>query len=116
MAKKSLIKARIRKILLEEFKSRKLSLDLVVLFGSYARDNPGKDSDIDLLIISRDFRDKGIFEKVEMVNGINSKLVHQLKKPLDLLYYSDLEWKRSRSLIINTAKADGEIIHQKSRK
>jgi len=99
------------KILLEEFARRKLSLDKVVLFGSYAKGNYQIDSDIDLIIISRDFRGKDLFERVKLASGINRQLVYQTGKPFDLLYYSDQEWREGSSLMVSLAKQEGEVIY-----
>lgn len=87
----SCLKKKIKKIVLEEFKIKGLKLDKIVLFGSYAKGNHHRESDIDLLIVSRDFRGKRLIEKVELASGLNWQLVHQTKMPFDLLYYSDLE-------------------------
>jgi predicted nucleotidyltransferase len=43
---------------------RGLNISKIVLFGSYAKQTENKDSDIDLIIVSRDFRDKSVFERV----------------------------------------------------
>lgn len=36
-------------------KKEKITSDLIILYGSYAKGKPRKDSDIDLAVISRDF-------------------------------------------------------------
>ena len=38
----------------------------IILFGSYADGKPANDSDLDIIVISEDFRDKDIFERAEM--------------------------------------------------
>jgi len=50
------------------------------MFGSYARDTQREDSDIDIIIVSRDFRDKSIFERAELTTGIGRELVRKVKK------------------------------------
>jgi len=108
MAKRQFIK--IQKILAELFGERGLSLNKIVVFGSWARGRQTKESDIDLIIVSRDFRGKDLVQRVELVNGIHAELVHRTKKPFDILYYSDQEWKEGRGLIINEAKKNGKVI------
>ena len=110
MGKKNDLMRKIAKIVNEDFQRKGLFLDKVVLFGSYAQGRQGPESDIDLIIVSRDFRGKRLMEKVELASGLNWQLVHQTKKPFDLLYYSDLEWKKASSLIISSVKKQGKVI------
>lgn len=56
MAAKKNWKLAIRKYV-DELK-KEISIDRVILFGSYARGNPKSYSDIDLAIFSKDFKDK----------------------------------------------------------
>jgi len=111
MAKKETIE--IEKFLRESFQQRRITINKIVIFGSYARREERQDSDIDIIIVSKDFRDKDIFERVKLTNGIHRELVKKIMKPLDIMYYSDIEWNKSYSLIINTAKQEGEIIYSK---
>ncbi|MCP5104492.1 MAG: nucleotidyltransferase domain-containing protein [bacterium] len=88
-----------------------IAADKIVVFGSYARGTEKVDSDIDLIIVSKNFRDKSIFERVELTTGIGRRLVKAFKKPFDLMFYSDLEWKDGRSTVIDAAKREGSILH-----
>ena len=83
----------------------------VGLFGSCVRGEMREDSDIDIIIVSETFRYKDIFEKVKLTRGIHRELVKKIKKPFDIMYYSDEEWDQNYSLIINAAKKEGEIIY-----
>lgn len=103
--------ARINRILLELFKQKGIKVSKIVLFGSFARGVIKKNADIDIIIVSKDFRDKSIFEKVESTTGIGRELVKKIKKPFDIMYYSDLEWNKGHSLIINAAKREGKVIY-----
>ena len=109
MAKKEFIE--IQKILRELFQLRGISIYKIVIFGSYAKRMQRQDSDIDIIIISKDFRNKDIFERVELTRGIHRELVNRIKKPFDIMYYSDKEWDKGHSLIINAAKEEGEVIY-----
>jgi predicted nucleotidyltransferase len=101
---------RIVKILRQMFQERGLSLDKIVLFGSMARGTERQDSDIDIIIVSKDFRKKSIFERVELIAGIGRELVRKTKKPFDMMFYSDQEWEKGNSLVINAAKKQGQIL------
>ena len=110
MDKKEILK-RTKETLLEAFEKSGVSVEKIVVFGSYARGKPRRDSDIDVIIVSKDFRGKDIFQKVEMVSGIDGELVRRTNKPFDILYYSDTEWKKGYSLTINAAKEYGKVLY-----
>ena len=100
----------IKNLIVELLEKKKVSINKIVLFGSYLKSSFNKDSDIDIIIVSNDFRGKDIFERVELLSGIHREFVKTIKRPLDILYYSDEEWDEGRSLIINSAKINGELI------
>lgn len=109
MVKKSVIE--IKNMLLELFTKKGITIDKIVILGSYIKGTDRPSSDIDVIIVSRDFRGKDIFEKVELTRGIHRKLVERTKEPFDLMYYSDEEWEEGCSLVIDTAKKEGEVIY-----
>jgi len=101
----------IKKILLSLFQKKGIKITKIAIFGSYAKGKQKENSDIDIIIVSSDFRNKDIFEKVKLTTGIGRELVKRTKKPFDIMYYSDLEWNKGHSLIINAAKKEGKIIY-----
>ena len=111
MAETDALKLKIKNVLKKLLEGRGLNINKIVMFGSFARGEQKEDSDIDIIIASSDFRNKGIFERVKMTTGICRELVRELKIPFDLLYYSDEEWENKNFLIINEARAYGEIIY-----
>lgn len=64
----------------------------IALFGSFLDNSQNEDSDIDLIVISDDFEKKDAFERVEMIAGIDSKLMSRFKRPFDLLLKSKQEY------------------------
>lgn len=109
MFKEDVIK--VREILKELLQQKGISIYKIIIFGSFVKGPQKEDSDIDLIVVSKDFRNKSIFEKVELTTGIGRELVKRTEKPFDILYYSDEEWESGHSLIINTAKEEGEVIY-----
>lgn len=91
-------------------KEKGINTDKIVVFGSFARGTEHKDSDIDLIIVSKTFRGKSVFERVELTTGIGRKLVKTFKKPFDLMFYSDLEWEDGGSVVIHAAKQEGIVL------
>lgn len=91
--------------------SSKVELNRIVLFGSYAKNEQTVDSDIDLIIVSKNFRSDTYFKRIDKVLDLNSTLVKMLKKPFDILLYSDIEWNDSATLMIREAKLNGKTLY-----
>ncbi len=111
MAKKELKK--IYKVIENFFKEREIQLYDVILFGSAAKNKNIGFNDIDLILLSKSFRGKEFDEKIKMVNGINRELVSKFKIPFDILFYSDYEWRKNDSLILQEAQKYGYSLKSK---
>lgn len=107
MFKKELLE----KFLLGLLEKKGIRVNKIIVFGSHAKGKVKEESDIDIIIVSKDFRDKDIFERVKLTRGVNRGLVKKFMKPFDLIYYSDEEWENGNSLIINAAKEEGEVVY-----
>jgi len=108
MAERKIIKA--KEIIKEYFKLNNLNLERIVLFGSHSTGRSNRHSDIDLAVISPDFRNKNIFQKAKITGALDWELVKKTDLPFDILYYSDDEWNNSSSLIVFEAKKNGKNI------
>ncbi len=99
-------------------KELEFRLQKAVLFGSYAQNKATEESDIDLIIISKDFKGKNLFEISLLTKKLHEKLIDALDKPFDLLFYSPEEWEKADSPIIRIAKEEGIEIYseEKNRK
>lgn len=112
MVKKSSgINSQISSLLRRLLKEKGINPSKLVLFGSYATRKETDESDIDLIVVSPDFRDKGLFERVRATSGIGRALVKRFKKPFDLLFYSDVEWDKADSVVIDIARREGMVLH-----
>lgn len=103
---------RAKEIIKNYFKLNKLRLNKVILFGSYLNGGTNLNSDIDLAIISSNFKNKSLFEKAKLTGDLDWKLVKKTNMPFDILYYSEEEWEKSNSLILGEAKEKGKIIYK----
>jgi predicted nucleotidyltransferase len=69
MAQKSgFINTQLNIELKQPLENRGINADKIVVFGSYGRGDKREDSDIDLIIVSKNFRNKSIFERVELTS------------------------------------------------
>jgi predicted nucleotidyltransferase len=86
----------------------------IILFGSYAKNNAGVDSDLDFLIIEDQPFGQGRSRRKEMI-----MLWHLLKRfriAKDILVYSIDEvniWKTARNHIIARAMKEGKVLYER---
>lgn len=107
-----MVKERIREVveLIKDFlKDRKISVYRIIAFGSFVKGNYTKDSDLDIAIISQDFDGKDIFQKAEMLKGLEWALVEKFMLPFDIIPVSLKEWQQDSSLVVDFVK-EGEVI------
>lgn len=62
----------------------------IILFGSHAIGKGKKDSDIDVIIISNDFRDMSLFERLEVIGLALAKA--KIFEPIEALGYTEKEF------------------------
>ncbi len=95
----------------ESFEEKKVELNKIIIYGSSAYLSLKDCNDIDIIIISKSFRKKNYDERLLVFRNLNRDLVKKTNKPVDILYYSDEEWKDNSSLIIREAKRNGRVIY-----
>lgn len=84
-----------------------IKTEKVVLFGSYAEGNSHKDSDLDLLIISSDFRGQNLLERAKILARAHWEVPDY---PMDIVGVTPDEWEKADSLIIDYAK-NGKLVY-----
>ena len=88
-----------------ELKKLGIKVERVILFGSYAKDNPREESDIDLIVISDDFRNLNLRERLEIL-GLAAGRVFE---PIEAFGYTKDEIQTEKesfiSEILNSAFA-----------
>ena len=89
---------------------RGFEIDKIILFGSYVRGNYREDSDVDIVVISKDFSGKDIFERAKMLGDIEWLLMEKFLIPLDIITMSPEDFKKGISPISQYAK-EGEVIY-----
>lgn len=96
--------------IIERFKTlienRCFKIEKIILFGSYARGDNNKTSDIDIILISQDFVKLDYWKRIDLI----SEIIYEIFQPLDVFLYTPAEWEKNDSFIIDYAN-DGEIIY-----
>ncbi len=107
-------KNKAKKIVKENVKDfpQSIKIDGVFLFGSYATGKANEDSDIDLIVISSDFKKMAFMKRLELLSRLRkSKLTRSA--PMDIIGYTPEEFKNigKESMIMRRAKREGEMIY-----
>ena len=76
----------------------------LIVFGSHARGGATEESDIDVLVISEDFRGKDIFERATMICDPERETIKRFRVPLDVIMMTPDEFDSGDSLIAQAAK------------
>ncbi len=71
----------------EELKKYNIHPEKIILYGSYAKGNAREDSDIDLVVISSDFENMNLRERLEILGLAAGNIL----EPIEALGYSPKE-------------------------
>jgi len=93
--------AEFRKIL----ESTGVKVEKIILFGSYANGTQHEWSDIDLVVVSPDFANVGLWDRIKMVG----KAIAVLFQPIQAVPMTPEEWEKGDSMICRFAK-EGEVV------
>jgi uncharacterized protein len=89
----------------------KFGINKIFIFGSFAYGNPDTESDIDLCIIA-DLKNK---RKIDFTREIRRELSKHIERPLDLLVYSETEFRERadlQSTLENVIASDGLTLYE----
>jgi len=86
--------------------SHHIRVDKLILFGSYATGANREASDIDVVVISKDFANKDYWERTEIL----SDAIYDVFEPIEAVAVTPEEWEKGELGIVGCAK-DGEIVY-----
>ena len=107
MAKRQIVK--ITAFLANELRGYGIAISKIILFGSQAKGGASAESDIDIAIISDDFRDKDIFQRTRLIKDAGAKTIRKFVVPVDLVLLTPEELESGASLVAGYVRA-GEIL------
>lgn len=88
------------KNIVRRFKAELIKLNIrpqkIILFGSYANGKPRKDSDIDIVVISEDFRNLNLRERLETLGLAAGRIL----EPIEALGYTPEEVQNANPFTI----------------
>jgi len=87
-----------------------LHVSKVILFGSQAKGESTEESDIDIVVLSEDFRNKDIFERVRLTMEAEVLTIKKFMIPFDILTMTPEEFESGSSLVGLYAR-EGKVVH-----
>lgn len=85
--------------------ARGVKLQKVILFGSHATGTGTSKSDIDIVVISKDFAGKGFWERIDIISDV----IYELSAPIEAVAMTPEEWEKGESFVVDFA-SNGEVL------
>ena len=86
---------------------RGVRVAMIVLYGSHATGTARDWSDIDLVVVSKDFEGKRFRERIRPLVDV----IYEMWKPIEAVPKTPQEWEDGTSLIVQFAK-QGEVVYR----
>lgn len=83
-----------------------LRINKMILFGSYALNTYKEGSDIDVIVISEDFKSKNYWERIDIL----SEAIYKVFEPIEAIALTPEEWEKGASDIVEYSKL-GEVVY-----
>ena len=96
--------------MVEILREKVMNISKIILFGSQIEGKASAESDIDVVVVSKNFRNKDIFERVELIKEAEIMTIKKFVIPLDIITMTPEEFESETSLIAEYAK-QGEVVY-----
>ena len=90
-------------------KEKDLKISRIIVFGSQAKGTATEESDIDIIIISEDFKRKNLFKRADMTKDAEIRTIRKFMVPLDIITMTPEEFENKTSLMAEYARK-GEVV------
>jgi len=94
----------------QQLKKGGLHIYKLILFGSQATGHATVDSDIDIVVLSEDFRDKDIFERAQLIKDAEIQTIKKFMVPFDIITMTPEEFESGSSLV-GLYASEGEVVY-----
>jgi len=109
MVKKSTLKAVI--FMKDRLLQAGIKVQKIIVFGSQANGSGKVGSDIDIMVISDDFKNKDIFKRAKLTKDAEIMTIKKFLIPLDIVTLTEEELTDGTSLLSDYART-GEIVYE----
>ena len=86
--------------------AQNVTVEKLILFGSFATGANREGSDIDVVVISKDFAGKDYWERTDIL----SQAIYEVFEPIEAVALTPDEWEKKESVVVDYA-ATGEVIY-----
>ncbi|MBI5605710.1 MAG: nucleotidyltransferase domain-containing protein [Deltaproteobacteria bacterium] len=93
----------------EKLEEENVRVSKIILFGSQVKGNATAESDIDIVVVSENFRRKNIFRRVELLKNAEIQTIKKFMVPLDIITMTPEEYKNRTTLMAEYAH-EGEVV------
>jgi predicted nucleotidyltransferase len=80
-------------------------IDKLILFGSYAKNQQHVGSDIDLAVISKNFRRKSYWKRTNIL----SRAIYEVFEPIEAIAFTPEEWKKNQTMMTSIVREGKSI-------
>jgi len=94
----------------QQMKKSGLHISKLILFGSQATEQATVDSDIDIVVLSEDFRNKDIFEWALLIKDAEILTIEKFMVPFDIITMTPEEFESGSSLV-GLYASEGEVLY-----
>jgi predicted nucleotidyltransferase len=98
MAKKTTLKA--VTFMKDSFQQTGLNVQKIIVFGSQANGKNKTGSDIDIIVISNDFKNKNIFKRARLTKDAEIMTIRKFMIPLDIITMTPEELEDDEPLVV----------------
>lgn len=91
----------------DALESKKVHVQKMILFGSWAKGTAGEFSDIDVVIVSEAFDGRDLWSRAKLLGG--AQVAYRIIEPIQAIAVTPQEWEGKTSTICELAK-DGELL------
>ncbi len=89
----------------KEIEARGIRPLKVILYGSYVSDSNWEGSDIDIVVISDDFKYKSYWERIDILSDV----IYEIFAPIEAIALTQDEWDNEDSFAVDFAR-NGEVL------
>jgi predicted nucleotidyltransferase len=82
----------------------------LILFGSQATGQANEESDIDIVVLSEDFRNKDIFERALLMKDAEILTIKKFMVPFDIITMTPEEFE-SESSLVGLYASEGKVVY-----
>lgn len=87
----------------EQLEADGVKVSKIVVFGSHSKGAAGRDSDIDLIVVSETFRRKNLFKRAKLIGNAYEETMSRFMIPMDIILETPEEFNPDFGVVVYAA-------------